>query len=154
MENLTERERIGQRIVEIRNGKRMTQEELADAAGVNRANIAKIENGKYNVSIDILSKITDALECKIDFTDNKTKLKKFVLSNKDRDDIVGDLCSDLLRDEEFIWLRNEEEQRRRIKSIGYHHYHVQDAITEFFKEYSGEVVDFEDDDFVDVDYED
>lgn len=153
---MNERERIGKRIAEIRNEKELTQDELANACGVNRVNIAKIENGKYNVSIDILSKITDVLECKIDFTDNKTELKKFVLANKDRDDIVGDLCSDLLRDKEFIWLRSEEEQVERIKSVGYHHYHVQDAVTEFFKEYSGEVVDFEDedDDFFDVDYED
>lgn len=141
---MNNRERIGLLLAEARKAAGLTVRQLGEQTGLDPSNISKIENGKYNVSIDILSKITDALECKIDFTDNKTKLKKFVLSNKDRDDIVGDLCSDLLRDEEFIWLRNEEEQRRRIKSIGYHHYHVQDAITEFFKEYSGEVIEFED----------
>lgn len=137
---MDERERIGQRIAEIRRNKELTQEELANASGIDRTNIAKIEHGKYNVSIDILSKITDALECKIDFTDNKTNLKKFVICNKDRGDIIGDLCSDLLRDEDFIWLRNEKEQRRQIITIGKLYPHTQNAIIAFFGEYSGEIV--------------
>lgn len=43
--------------------------QLANMSGVNFANIYKIENGKYNVSIDILGKIADALGCKIDFVE-------------------------------------------------------------------------------------
>lgn len=44
----------------------MTQEKLANLCGVNRVNIAKIEKGAYNVSIDILSKVTSALGFVID----------------------------------------------------------------------------------------
>lgn len=145
MQNMSERERIGILVSQLRKDKYITQDELAEASGVNRVNIAKIEKGKYNVSIDILSKIVRALECKIDFTDNKTNLKKFVIDNKDRDDVVGDLCSDLLRDEEFKWLRDEEEQRQYIIRVGYIHPNIQDAISEFLREYSGEFIEFEDD---------
>lgn len=60
------REYIGKRIAEIRQAKGLSIRQLADASGVNFANIYKIENGKYNVSIDILGKICDALDCKID----------------------------------------------------------------------------------------
>lgn len=142
---MNERERIGKRIAEIRKEKGLTQDELADAAGINRTNVAKLERGKYNVGYDILSNVVDALECKVDLIDNKTNLKKFIISNKDRDDVVGDLCSDLLRDDEFKWLRNEEEQRQHIIRVGYFHSHIQDVISEFFREYSGELVEFEDD---------
>lgn len=143
---MTERERIGMMVAQLRKDRYITQDELAEASGVNRVNIAKIEKGKYNVSIDILSKIVSALECKIDFTDNKTNLKKFVLYNKERDDIVGDLCSELLRDDEFKWLRVEDEQRQHIITMGSFYSHVQDAVIAFFREYSGEVVGFEDED--------
>ena len=60
------REYIGKSIAEIRQAKGLSIRQLAEASGVNFANIYKIENGKYNVSIDILGKICDALDCKID----------------------------------------------------------------------------------------
>ena len=58
---MSNREYIGKRIAEIRKAKGMSIRQLADAIGVNFANIYKIENGKYNVSIDILNKICLAL---------------------------------------------------------------------------------------------
>lgn len=63
---LKERERIGNRLAALRKKKNMTQEELANICGVNRVNISKIEKGAYNVSIDILSKVTSALGFVID----------------------------------------------------------------------------------------
>jgi transcriptional regulator with XRE-family HTH domain len=63
---MSNREYIGKRIAEIRQAKGLSIRQLAEASGVNFANIYKIENGKYNVSIDILGKICDALDCKID----------------------------------------------------------------------------------------
>ena len=58
---MNNREYIGKRIAEIRKAKGMSIRQLADASGVNFANIYKIENGKYNVSIDILNMICLAL---------------------------------------------------------------------------------------------
>ena len=62
---MNNRESIGLQITEARNKKNLTQQQLSDLSGINRSNIAKIENGKYNVSIDILSKICNALSCDI-----------------------------------------------------------------------------------------
>lgn len=58
---MNNREYIGKRISEIRQIKGLSIRQLAEASGVNFANIYKIENGKYNVSIDILGKICQAL---------------------------------------------------------------------------------------------
>ena len=66
-----DRVRIGKRIAEIRQAKGLSIRQLADASGVNFANIYKIENGKYNVSIDILGKICEALGCRIDIVEDK-----------------------------------------------------------------------------------
>ena len=63
---MNNRDYIGKRIAEIRQAKGLSIRQLAEASGVNFANIYKIENGKYNVSIDILGKICEALGCRID----------------------------------------------------------------------------------------
>lgn len=60
---------IGKRIAEIRQAKGLSIRQLAEASGVNFANIYKIENGKYNVSIDILGKICEALNCRIEIVE-------------------------------------------------------------------------------------
>ena len=66
---MSNRDFIGKRIAEIRQAKGLSIRQLAEACGVNFANIYKIENGKYNVSIDILGKICDALEVKLELVE-------------------------------------------------------------------------------------
>lgn len=63
---MTHREYIGKRVAEIRQTKGLSIRQLAELSGVNFANIHKIENGKYNVSIDILGKICGVLGCRIE----------------------------------------------------------------------------------------
>lgn len=62
---MSNREYIGQRIAQLRKEKGLTQEQLSELTGLDRTNIAKIENGKYNVSIDILNKVCVSLGAKI-----------------------------------------------------------------------------------------
>lgn len=62
---MNHRERIGQQIAKLRKDRGLTQEQLSQIAGLDRANIAKIENGKYNTGIDILGRIADALGVEI-----------------------------------------------------------------------------------------
>jgi transcriptional regulator with XRE-family HTH domain len=66
---MNNREYIGKRIAEIRQAKGLSIRQLAEVCEVNFANIYKIENGKYNVSVDILGKICDALEVKLELVD-------------------------------------------------------------------------------------
>lgn len=64
---MSERERIGKRIAEIRKIKGLSQAKLAELADIAPGNIARIETGKYSTGIDLLSKIADALGYKLDF---------------------------------------------------------------------------------------
>lgn len=50
-------ERIGQAIVQLRKQKNLSQEQLALQADIDRRYMSDIENGKRNVSLDVLSKI-------------------------------------------------------------------------------------------------
>lgn len=64
-----ERTRIGNRIRQIREERGIEARDLAKLAGIDAANLSRIENGKYSVGIDILSKIAASLGKKIDLVD-------------------------------------------------------------------------------------
>lgn len=63
---MNERERLGKLLADKRNESGLSVRALAELAEVSYQNITKIENGKYNVSIDILSKIANVLNCQLD----------------------------------------------------------------------------------------
>ena len=87
---MTEREIVGKILADKRNETELSVRALAELAKVSYQNITKIENGKYNVSIDILSKIANALGLEIALR-NRSRLRQFVFDNQDRDDVLGDL---------------------------------------------------------------
>lgn len=60
------REEVGRQLAELRKAAGMTQEQLSELSGLNRANISKIESGRYNVSLDILGKICEVLGVRIE----------------------------------------------------------------------------------------
>lgn len=57
---------IGQRIAQIRKEQGMTQQHLADKSGVLRPNIARIEAGRYGMTVDVLARIAQALGKRIE----------------------------------------------------------------------------------------
>lgn len=71
--NYEERLRIGYMVAERRKALGYSIRGLSVICGVSAQNITKIENGRYNVSIDILGKIASALGMQITLntTDNK-----------------------------------------------------------------------------------
>ena len=64
--------KIGLRIKEIRNEKKLTQEQLAWEADIDRTYMNHVENGRKNISVQILEKILKALK-----TDFATFFKGF-----------------------------------------------------------------------------
>lgn len=65
---MSHREDIGDQIQTMRVQLGLTKEELARICGMTPLNIAKIENGVYNVPIDVVGKIADALQARIMIT--------------------------------------------------------------------------------------
>jgi len=67
--NEQERQRIGQRIADLRKQNGMTQQDLADITGNQRNHISRIESGKYSVGFDTLQTIAEALGMTVDIID-------------------------------------------------------------------------------------
>lgn len=53
---------IGERIRQLRKAKKLTQEELAEKAGVNASYMGTVERGERNISIETLEKIIQGLD--------------------------------------------------------------------------------------------
>jgi len=56
--------RLGSAIRAARKERGLSQEALADLAGIDRSHMGKIERGERNVSILNVIRIADALDCK------------------------------------------------------------------------------------------
>lgn len=65
-----ERERIGARIRQLREKKRMEARDLALLTGIDAANLSRIEQGKYSTGVDILSRIAVVLDAHLDLIPN------------------------------------------------------------------------------------
>ena len=68
--------KVGQRIKELRKKLGFSQEALANEAEVDRTYVTDVENGRRNVSVEILERLVTAL--KVSFTDffNSKEFKK------------------------------------------------------------------------------
>ena len=56
------KDKVGQRIKELRHERALTQEALANKADVDRTYMTDVENGRRNISIEVLEKIIKALD--------------------------------------------------------------------------------------------
>jgi DNA-binding XRE family transcriptional regulator len=61
---------IAYQILQLRKKKKLSQAQLAKKIGTKQSNIARMEAGNQNFSVDILGKIAEALGCnvKIEFS--------------------------------------------------------------------------------------
>ena len=68
------RAEIGRQLALYRAKRGLTTRQLAELAGISYSNINKIERGSYNVSIDILGKICNVMECSINILDKNEQI--------------------------------------------------------------------------------
>ncbi|MES2796921.1 MAG: helix-turn-helix transcriptional regulator [Bacteroidota bacterium] len=59
------KQKVGLKIKEIRKSKGLSQEKLANLAEIDRTYLPTVEKGERNVSIEILEKLSKALEINI-----------------------------------------------------------------------------------------
>jgi transcriptional regulator with XRE-family HTH domain len=58
-------ERIGLRVKHYRERRRLTQEQLAERAGISRTYLARLETGKHDPTATVLEKLAKALNIKV-----------------------------------------------------------------------------------------
>ncbi|HAO45450.1 MAG TPA: transcriptional regulator [Chitinophagaceae bacterium] len=68
--------KIGQRIRELRKELGISQESLAYKAEVDRTYVTDVENGRRNVSVEILERLIKALEVSISEFFNSKEFRK------------------------------------------------------------------------------
>jgi DNA-binding XRE family transcriptional regulator len=58
--------RLGRRLSDLRENRGLSQTQLADMAGIGRANLSQIENGAASARIDTLHALAQALDLKLE----------------------------------------------------------------------------------------
>ena len=67
------RDRIGLRIQTMRKLAGMSQEQLAEKAGIQRTHLTRIEAGKYAVTLETIQAIAEALGMTVDIIDERLR---------------------------------------------------------------------------------
>ena len=104
MNNVDNQKAIGNFIKKLREKRSLTQGELALILNTSQSAVARMENGRQNLTAGELLKISDALEHKIvslsdsiDFKINGgRKLKGSIKTNSSKNGAMGLLCASLL----------------------------------------------------------
>ena len=68
--------KVGQRIKELRKTILISQESLANKADVDRTYVTDVENGRRNVSVEILERLINALDVTVSEFFNAKEFKK------------------------------------------------------------------------------
>lgn len=84
---------IGQKLKEVRNSKQLTQEYVANMAGVNVSHISNIETNKVKVSLTLLVSICNILDTTVDFILENEYHTPTAVTEKELLNIVKDMDS-------------------------------------------------------------
>lgn len=66
-ENELKAEILAHRFKQLRIRRHLTQSQLAEKIGIEKGQISKIENGKFNLTLSTINKIAAALGAKVNF---------------------------------------------------------------------------------------
>jgi len=66
MEDLVYLQRLGEKIVELRKARGITQQELAERLGTKNTQVRRIERGTVNSTINMLRKIAGVLKIEVE----------------------------------------------------------------------------------------
>ena len=87
------RERMGMRIAALRKLAGLSQEQLAERAGLQRTHLSRIEAGKYAVTLETIQAIAEAFGMTVDLIDpalaDLTPLKRLTPPMKGATDRIG-----------------------------------------------------------------
>ena len=60
------KERLLAEYIALRKSKKLSQEDIALLTGIARPNISRIENGKFDPTLEVLTKLASALDMKLE----------------------------------------------------------------------------------------
>jgi transcriptional regulator with XRE-family HTH domain len=111
---------VGSNIRRIRQNARLSQEELAEAAGINRTYLSQLENGHSSPTLDVLERIARALDVPISalIADSRAAHEPQPLYETASDEIIYPGLREFLEDERARLLMNPSpDEIALLKSI-------------------------------------
>ncbi|NDV81096.1 hypothetical protein [Bacteroides sp. 51] len=137
MDEHHEREKIGLVLSSLRQEKGISINVVTKLSGLKFEQVKIIEEGHSGYTIGSLIRYLDAIKVKVKFSHVISKVLHFIELNKDRNDPVGDVCTDLLRDNDFYDCETDTQRLSYIRGlIDLHSDAVDEAIRRFLKEYA------------------
>jgi transcriptional regulator with XRE-family HTH domain len=110
---------FGKRVRELRKGRRLSQERLADMAGIDSTFVGSIERGEANPSLKVIGKISDALNVSVsDLFPFAAGKKEAGEADKIRNELINQLyeCDEVtleLLSSVFREIRKFSEERKK-----------------------------------------
>ena len=102
---------IGRRIAEIRREVGLTQEQLAERAGISVVHLCNIELGKKTLGLAVLIRIAEALEVATDWILRAETPGTYAVANEK----IGDLLEDCTTTEMQDFLRILEDVKKAVR---------------------------------------
>lgn len=110
--------KLAERIVSLRNQKNMSQVNLATLIGISQESISAMERGVSNPSISTLLKMTEILECSIDYlvglSDIKSPAIDHNLLDTHQKHLINSFNKCNLREKEILLLLSDIMSNRQI----------------------------------------
>jgi transcriptional regulator with XRE-family HTH domain len=82
--------RLGDRVRELRRGRGLTLEELAERSGVSRAMISKVERGEKNPTLVVAAKVAEGLETTLSELLGTEERRKIIVVHRERQMVMRD----------------------------------------------------------------
>jgi transcriptional regulator with XRE-family HTH domain len=82
--------RLGERVRELRRGRGLTLEELAERSGVSRAMISKVERGEKNPTLVVAAKVAEGLETTLSELLGTEERRKIIVVHRERQMVMRD----------------------------------------------------------------
>jgi transcriptional regulator with XRE-family HTH domain len=82
--------RLGERVRELRRGRGLTLEELAERSGVSRAMISKVERGEKNPTLVVVAKVAEGLETTLSELLGTEERRKIIVVHRERRMVMRD----------------------------------------------------------------
>lgn len=106
---------IGKRITELRTKKGYSQKTLAQMTGITEASLSRYENDLREPKISTLVKLSNTLDCTVDFLIGKSSISDGVIVSKQNlsmSDAIDKDCIDL-----FLEIKRNHIQTASVKRI-------------------------------------
>jgi transcriptional regulator with XRE-family HTH domain len=82
--------RLGDRVRELRRGRGLTLEELAERSGVSRAMISKVERGEKNPTLVVAAKVAEGLEITLSELLGTEERRRIIVVHRERQMVMRD----------------------------------------------------------------